>query len=185
MDGIPQTSKKRLSSKCKLSRKQKVDFRNQKKLGAPFSDALRMVCRKLFRGEMSIMFSAFYVFLLQNKILLCVCCLCVSTSEKPLICYPPPKKMRTKWRPSGTPSFFVCRRRNLDGIPQTSKKGLSSKCKLPRKRKVGFRNQKKLGVPVSDALNMVCRKPFRGEMFIICFAPYGFQQQNENPLLRV
>ena len=33
----------------------------------------------------------------------------------------PSKKMRTKWCPSRTPPFFVCRLHNVDGIPQTSK----------------------------------------------------------------
>ena len=114
-----------------------------------------------------------------------MCCFCVSTSERPLICLPPPIKIWTKWRPPRAPPFFVCRLHNVDAVPQTSKKGLSSECKLPRDQKVDFRNQKMLGVPVSDALNMVCRKPFRGEMSIICFAFYVFLLRNKNPFLRL
>ena len=60
---------------------------------------------------------------------------------------PRQKKYWTKTCPSSTPSFFVCRLHNVDGVPQTSKKRLNSKRKLPRKQKVDFRNQKKLGGP--------------------------------------
>ena len=98
---------------------------------------------------------------------------------------PRQKKYWTKTCPSSTPSFFVCRLHNVDGVPQTSKKGLNSKRKLPRKQKVDFRNQKKLGVPFSGALKAVCRKAFRGEMSIICFARYEFFLQNKNPPSRV
>jgi len=49
---------------------------------------------------------------------------------------------------------------------------LDSKYKLSRKQNAEFLNQKKLGIPFSDALEMVCQNPLRGENVYSFFCIY-------------